>query len=262
MPEEPPPEAAFDNDDTEYRYSSRLSHRSQQPLVDICQLRTRLRTRLSAQEEAMLEALGLHFGGIPRIFPNLRDLSSLRLFIFKRTGTWWSSKDIGAKIRQWEEALRGIPSSNVSRRTSMSKHRLGFHERDFASSDWRSDKPGSSDSERRRYTPAGGSRSAFSPRRPERYYPSRRPHTRHLPTLPHERTHPPCIFCHACPSNHANNLRPRPPSRGRQSSHPRANDRPPQSVRQQPPATHFLPHANGFEVKNMNTYIYYLTSPP
>ncbi|KAJ3543131.1 hypothetical protein NMY22_g3255 [Coprinellus aureogranulatus] len=123
MPEEPPPEAAFDNDDTEYRYSSRLSHRSQQPLVDICQLRTRLRTRLSAQEEALLEALGLHLGGIPRIFPNLRDLSSLRLFIFKRTGTWWSSKDIGAKIRQWEEALRG------------------FHERDFASSDWRSDKP-------------------------------------------------------------------------------------------------------------------------
>ncbi|KAJ3505627.1 hypothetical protein NMY22_g17515 [Coprinellus aureogranulatus] len=50
-----------------------------------------------------MPAIGIYFGGLPRISPNLRDLCSLRLFIFNRTRAWWSSKEIATRIQQWEE---------------------------------------------------------------------------------------------------------------------------------------------------------------
>ncbi|KAJ3543129.1 hypothetical protein NMY22_g3257 [Coprinellus aureogranulatus] len=200
----------------------------------------------------------IYLGGLPRVIPNLRDLSSLRLHIFNQTRTWWSLMDIVAKIRNWEETAKA------------------YRECDFDHLRWESNNPSVSESQPTIHTSSSClPHCLLCPGSFHPFYsypmdilptcPSLGPRRSLPPSLPsHPQNRPSYIPCAHCQSDYAPGLRPYASSREKRALHPEAMSR--QAAGRQPHAltTNIFPDATGFDVKrlNMNTYNYYLTSSP
>ncbi|KAJ3505629.1 hypothetical protein NMY22_g17516 [Coprinellus aureogranulatus] len=73
--------------------------------VNARQLRLLLPVIRSQADAALLEALANRFGGLPTRLPSKKSVRSIRLFVYKQTGTWWSTNDTADGILFWMDAL-------------------------------------------------------------------------------------------------------------------------------------------------------------
>ncbi|KAJ3538528.1 hypothetical protein NMY22_g5121 [Coprinellus aureogranulatus] len=209
--------------------------------------------------ERIPTAIGSQFGGLPRAFLNPRSLSSLRLYIFKRTRVWWSSREIVIKIHQWEEEALKVNGTHAF--ASGSRHRSTGES--ISSYDPSRGYPYESSSPlhlgRRGFSHSrpGWSSTTFSPHflsgNPPLNY-TRLP----LPTSPWPYQPP-----YASPRGYAQGSHSYPREIPTFQPRPEAcvasarEDRPVRRRRRQAPAPHLFSHARAFEIKNMNTRICY-----